>query len=140
MIFKIMYYLGLRTSEARTLCSNDIEGNTIHIRGTKNKRSDRYVPIPKELEELYSIQGTFCSSMKGLPLDKEKVSRLWSHLSKECDFPADLCPYCLRHDFATRLVMKDIPISICAYMLGHDVSMTYKVYTHIGKENVIGLL
>ena len=53
-VFMFCLYSGCRRSEALALTYNDIdfENKTIHIKGTKTKLSDRYIPLFKECEDL----------------------------------------------------------------------------------------
>lgn len=48
--FLLMYYCGLRNSEVVRLKCKDIDGDIIHVRGTKSDSATRDVPIPQNFK------------------------------------------------------------------------------------------
>ena len=159
MLIKIMYYCGLRPSEVVRVEGRDINLQTarLHVRGTKTKAADRYVPIPDEL--LHDLEGLepFEPAFKNANGDhvtmrvvrtmwKEAKVRLAQIMGAEVrdgqvvginPVAPDLKLYCLRHDYATRLQDAGVPINVARYLLGHaDISTTSRIYTHESEESI----
>ena len=166
LAFQLMYYLGLRSSEAReamgkditTLKDGDKEYNVFHVRGTKTANADRNVPIPDELYQ--KIKNTPKSSYiapneAGKKHDEKSFQRAFNFLRREmniamgCEvyrnklmppYPLanDIVPYCLRHTYCTNLCRKKVDIRIAQYLMGHsDIRLTANIYTHVDNSDVI---
>lgn len=160
MLLKIMYYCGLRPSEVTRVEGRDIDLNRklLHVRGTKTKAADRYVPIPEAL--IGDIQGyepfePVLQNRYGERASMRSVRRMWREikdlLADELGairndageiqginpVAPDLKLYCLRHDYATRLQDAGVPINVARYLLGHaDISTTSKIYTHTSDTSI----
>lgn len=160
MVFKLMYYCGCRPAEAPIVQGLDIvhaEVPLLHIRGTKNEKADRYVPIPKEFYEKIKNTPQFgfvAPTEAGTKMSRKAFERRWRALSREMNilmgcrvyrnalvppFPLaeDIVPYCLRHTFCTNLLKENIDPRITQYVMGHTNSETTDIYTHIDKQLVI---
>lgn len=160
--FLLMLFCGCRPSEACACKGSDIsidDGTPIlHIRGTKTKHADRFVPIPKELYKL--IKGTKKNDYisvypSGLPIKQDNRRRLWlglwykmnieagtetyrNGLLEPYKIPKDLTPYCLRHEYCSELARKGIDIRIAQRLMGHaTITMTANIYTHIENERAV---
>lgn len=160
LFYALMYYAGCRPSEAAAVEGRDVmqRGDTwyLHIRGTKTKAADRYVPIVPELmafipkkREPFEL---LCKSQAGTKLNKESMRRGWAHLERlmniemgarvyrnELKPPLPLAPdlsaYCLRHTFCTNLQKQGVDIRTAQYLMGHaDIKMTANIYTHVDFE------
>lgn len=156
--FLLMLFCGCRPSEACSCKGSDISVNDdgtpiLHIRGTKTKNADRYVPIPKILYKL--IKKTKKNELisvypSGLPIaDKNNRTKLWrglwykmnlqagtktyrNKLIEPYQIPKDLTPYCLRHEFCSELARKGVDIRIAQKLMGHaSINLTANIYTHI---------
>lgn len=159
MLIKIMYYCGLRPSEVTKVEGRDIDTDRqlLHVRGTKTKAADRFVPIPDELISDISGNEPFEPVLKnanGTACTMRVVRKMWHdaklHLAEEMGgtvmhghvigidpVAPDLKLYCLRHDYATRLQDAGVPINVARYLLGHaDISTTSKIYTHTSEESI----
>lgn len=159
MLIKIMYYCGLRPSEVTRIEGRDIdtEKKLLHVRGTKTKAADRFVPIPDELMADLSGLDLFEPALKngiGTHCSMRIVRKMWHniklHLAEEMGATVthgqviginpvapDLKLYCLRHDYATRLQDAGVPINVARYLLGHaDITTTSKIYTHTSEESI----
>lgn len=159
MLVKLMYYCGLRPSEAVRVEGRDINVQTarLHVRGTKTKAADRYVPIPDELLNDLAGYEPFEPVVKnayGDHVTMRVVRTMWKdakvHLAEIMGADVadgqivginpvapDLKLYCLRHDYATRLQDAGVPINVARYLLGHsDISTTSKIYTHESEESI----
>jgi len=140
--FAFMYYCGLRPSEASRIRSDDITQISgvpaLHIRGTKTKNADRYVPLPDDLSRL--IQNSLKSSNFGsqgfiCDVSYDILNRRWQRLKKQISGSDDLVPYSLRHTFCTDLQRKDIDIRIAQKLMGHStIDLTSTIYSHLDDE------
>lgn len=159
ILFILMLECGCRPSEAINLIGSDIQQmngvNVLHIRGTKTKNSDRYVPIPDELYEL--IQDTppdrpIALNRAGRKHNRESYIRAYNHLRRDMNilmgckmyrnklqppYPLreSFVPYDLRHTYCTDLAEKGVDIRIAQKLMGHSsISITSAIYTHISNE------
>lgn len=140
LLFQVIYYCGLRPSEVYRIQGSDIDrvNRILHVRGTKTKAATRDVFIPKELviPDLNDDTLLFLNEV-GKPLEKTQLKRYWGTMSrlyrKQHGHPLanDLTPYCLRHDYCTRLQEANVPIDIARRLMGHSsIEVTSKIYTH----------
>lgn len=121
-------YTGARRSELEGLekADVDLKRGRIHIRGTKTKGSDRYVPLRPELAELVRKH------------PGGKLVGLWRNA------PGDLAEACeaagierrtvldLRHTFASWLKQRGVDSLTVAKLMGHrDGKMVEQVYAHL---------
>lgn len=160
MLIKLMYYCGLRPSEAVRVEGRDLdkERRRLHVRGTKTKAADRYVPVPDRLYSDLAKLEPFEPAQKnayGERCTMRVVRRMWEGIKSDLadalgatrsetgriiginPVAPDLKLYCLRHDYATRLQDAGVPINVAKYLLGHsDISVTSKIYTHTSDESI----
>lgn len=135
----IMYYTGIRPSEAYALQRSDIDmvNNTISITkavgstlnetrkiiNTKTPQSVRTVPICSELhtilEEYLSIKdGEYIFyDYDGLPFETSQVAVYIAHTAKLCGVQFNL--YMLRHRMATDLIQNGVSPRTTQDILGH---------------------
>ena len=126
LYFQLLLYCGLRPHEAEWIQGSDIVNRVLHIRGTKSKNADRYVPIPSFLGLPDLEQDEFLFNN----LTEKKRNRWWNSLKKELG-EVTWTPYCLRHTYCTDLEKAGVPINIARQLMGHsDISLTSKIYTH----------
>ena len=159
MLVKLMFYCGLRPSEACRVEGRDInlDTNRLHVRGTKTAAADRFVPIPDDfapdLVGFEPFEPVF-KNANGDHVTMRVVRTMWHHAKVELarimgaeiqhgvvvginPVAPDLKLYCLRHDYATRLQDAGVPINVARYLLGHsDISTTSKIYTHESEESI----
>ena len=125
--FALMYYCGVRPSEARECKYEDIlEKNgkkLLHVRGTKNKNADRFVPFPNELGKIIGEgKGYIATDTRGKKHSTTSFRKAWLQLIKQMNISMgcetfkgrvvepvvdpDLVPYTLRHTFVSSLIQK----------------------------------
>ena len=155
----LMLYAGCRPGEAGIIQGKDInlKEMLLHIRGTKTKTADRYVPITSKLlpyldgikKDEYAVKN--CYNEKST---KDSRHKLWKRFIRELniesgcmmgrpkkntphDIPlenlmaSDLQPYVLRHTFCTDLEAAGVPINVARDFMGHSsITITSKIYTH----------
>lgn len=161
-IFLISFYCGCRPSEARSCIGSDIvqiQGrNMLHIRGTKNKSSDRFVPLHDNLYDRICKtpqDRPICPNEAGNIHNEKSYQRSWKSLKRDMnismgaslyrnqlvgDLPLadDLTPYCLRHTYCTNLQRYGVDIRTAQRLMGHsDITMTANIYTHVDMSQII---
>lgn len=163
LLFMFMYGCGCRPSEAAEIRGRDIiekDGKLIlHIRGTKTKASDRYVPIPPAVAEMIPDKLEpflpVVRTKEGNKISPRRQRGAWQHMEYLMNielgcktyrnqlvppYPLadDLCSYCLRHTYCTNLQRRGVDIRQAQYLMGHSsIRMTADIYTHTGQEDVL---
>ena len=163
LLFMFMYGCGCRPSEAAEIRGRDIiksdDKLILHIRGTKTKASDRYVPIPDEVAEMLpEVLEPFLPVVRtkeGNKISPRRQRGAWDHMEYLMNielgcktyrnklippYPLadDLCSYCLRHTYCTNLQRRGVDIRQAQYLMGHSsIRMTADIYTHTGQEDVL---
>lgn len=154
ILFIIILETGSRPSEAMNLIGRDIdhENRLLHIRGTKTKNSDRFVPIPERLYEDIKDTKPFeyiCHH------DASSYRRLRDRLYREMNISMgaktyrnelipplplakDFTPYCLRHTFCTDLCKAGVDVRTAQRLMGHaNIQITSNIYTHIDQSDIL---
>lgn len=142
-----MLFCGLRPHEAAYIQGKDIEGDVLHIRGTKSVCADRWVPIPdyllKRLPEV-GKEEYYITSIRGIaPVKECHRNKSWNSFKKEMEkymeINDDLTPYCFRHSYCTDLQDAGVPINIARDFMGHStITLTSKIYTHRSDKSFNG--
>ena len=153
ILFQLMYFCGCRISEAVGVMRSDFRIHDgypqLHIRGTKTKNSDRYVPVPLELwKKVKGRAGIIATNSKGRMHTDSSLNRLIGTLKRELNlsmgcqvyrnellppYPLapDFVPYMFRHTYCTDLQKKGVDIRTARDLMGHaDISTTANIYTH----------
>lgn len=121
-------YSGCRRAEALKLKLSDINynNNTIHIRGSKTQKSDRYIPLFDSIREI---------------LKNEENENVFEHVVAKTSarhFKILLPKHCLRDlrkTFATNCNELRVPAKVVQVWLGHStIDMTLNVYTDVRTE------
>ena len=162
LLFMFMWGCGCRPSEAENVCGRDIQtidGRMyLHIRGTKTKAADRYVPIPPEVEEMLPEHPEpflpVCRTKEGNKISARRQRGAWKHMEylmcielgcktyrnklvPPYPLADDLCSYCLRHTFCTNLQKRGIDVRVAQKLMGHsDIRMTANIYSHTNIEDI----
>lgn len=164
-LFILMLECGCRPAEAMHCLGNDVKimdgFRMLHIRGTKTKNSDRYVPFPDSLADRFADRITGAHRLEPLSPNNEgrmhndsSYNRLVSRLRRELNismgcrmyrnellppFPLaeDFVPYDLRHTYCTDLQKAGIDIRVAQKLMGHaDITITANIYTHTDAESL----
>lgn len=140
LYFSFMLYCGLRPHEMSYIQGKDIQGDTLHIRGTKTEGADRFVPIPDVLLKQIPCVGRneyLFKSIKGIaPLTEAHRRYIWSEFKKELQaaygetLEEDLVPYCFRHTYCTNLQEAGVSMNVARELMGHTNISTTQRYTH----------
>lgn len=162
LLYMFMWGCGCRPSEAENICGRDIQtidGRMyLHIRGTKTKAADRYVPIPEEVEEMLPSKLDpflpIVRTKEGNKISARRQRGAWQHMEYLMNielgcrtyrnqlvppYPLadDLCSYCLRHTYCTNLQRRGVDIRTAQRLMGHsDIRMTANIYSHTNIEDI----
>ena len=160
-IFELMLYCGCRPMEAAYVRYEDvakIDGIPfLHIRGTKTANSDRFVPIPYELQGRLcntALRGLCAVTEAGKPHTETSYKRLRERLKREMNIalgaklfrnqivvPAladNFVPYLFRHTYCTDLKKKGVDVRIAKDLMGHaDIKTTANIYDHSDGDTLI---
>lgn len=146
ILFALMYYAGLRPSEARNIKPTDIidvDGERMfYIRGTKTDNAMRFIPISAQLVDTLkkaSENEYLAVNQYGKKFSESATRDRWRMLKKESGIDSeDLVPYCLRHSFCTNLQKNGVPLKVAQTLMGHsDISLTANIYTHVDTEQLL---
>lgn len=153
---RLMYYCGLRISEAVSLEVQDILGREnpprLHIRNAKGGK-DRYVPLAAAmLEELRGWWRThrnpklvFPAPVSGKPgpvlqrpmsqtlvaMSAASVQEVFRLAQQTCGAHPSATPHTLRHSYATHLLEEGVSLRQISIYLGHESLDTTAIYTHL---------
>lgn len=159
LLFIVILKCGCRPEEAINLIGRDInhDKRLLHIRGTKTKNSDRYVPIPPDLYEVIKRTKPFdpvCVNRAGNKHSESSYNRLCEHLKRDMNISMgckvyrnalvpplpladDFVPYCLRHTYCTDLCKAKIDVRTAQRLMGHaNISITADIYTHVDMDDI----
>jgi integrase len=159
LLFQLMYYCGCRPSEAANVLRTDFSTASgypkLHIRGTKTKNSDRYVPVPLSFwNKVRSISGLIAPNNAGKVHDHSSYYRLSDFLRRSLNismgckmyrnalippYPLadDFVPYMFRHTYCTNLQKAGVDIRTARDLMGHaDISTTANIYTHQDEDTM----
>ncbi len=160
ILFLIMLRCGCRPEEAASLQGRDIDHKEklLHIRGTKTKNADRYVPIPDDLySRIKNVKGfdPIAPNLSGNRHTEKSYQRLRNKLRRDMNismgckmyrnalvapFPLaeDFTPYCLRHTYCTDLCKSGVDVRVAQRLMGHsNISITADIYTHVDMKEII---
>jgi site-specific recombinase XerD len=144
---RLMYYCGLRVSEAVRLQVQDIKGHheppRLHIRDAKGAK-DRYVPLPAPmLEELRTWWRTHrhpkllfparpaAKQAPTEPMSVAIVQEVFRHARLDSGIHPEATPHTLRHSYATHLLEEGVSLRQISSYLGHESLDTTAIYTHL---------
>lgn len=159
LFFIIMLKCGCRPEEVVNLIGRDIdhESRLLHIRGTKTKNADRYVPLPDDLYDTIKKTRPFdpiAPNRTGSRHTESSYARLCSHLKRDMNIAMgckvyrnalvpplpladDFVPYDLRHTYCTDLCKAGIDVRTAQKLMGHaNISITADIYTHVDLDDV----
>ena len=153
-----MYFYGTRPSEAMALRFCDIEGFSVHIRNSIQRRGKRELDTPKNQSSVRTLNISILMKIRILRLkhryEKEygsfnseffvfggkkplSTSTIDRHKKMACKKAHifEITQHEFRHSYATRMIHKHVPIDKVSRSMGHSkVSMTCDKYLHEEKR------
>ena len=147
LLFKLVYGLGLRISEALELKTDSYNprSGTVIVSGKGNKQ--RIVPLPARLKEeldfyLRELRQQICSpgssylfpGAKEKPLSDTAARKILRKMMLKAGLAAKISPHSLRHSLATHLLARGVDIRIVQEILGHASLRTTQIYTHTDRS------
>jgi len=139
LLFKMIYFLGLRVGEVLNVGFEDInlKEGIIKIHSEKKRKgtiAERFVTIPKELKVALESYLKIVRIQKG-KMFKLTPCRVWQLLKmyiKKTNITKErITVHTLRHSYATYLFTKTGNIELVRKVLGHENIDTTKIYTHL---------
>lgn len=139
-IFHLMLDSGLRRSEVINLKQNDIKGNQLYIRNSKNNKS-RVILCPEFLTKSISNYIGSIKQNKYVLYDRYGTSRITEDCIrklfvnlKQIDGIERIHPHLCRHTFATSYMLYGGNMEMLRLILGHsDYSITQN-YLHLANQ------
>ncbi|MDG6224108.1 MAG: tyrosine-type recombinase/integrase [Candidatus Thermoplasmatota archaeon] len=147
VLLMLLYYGGLRLSEARSLRWEglDFERGIIHIKHGKGDR-DRVVFLHSRLAEALSVLGVksegcvLISSVSKGAYTPRGIQLTVADIAKRAGIKKRVSPHTLRHSFATHLLEAGADVRHIQKLLGHRNLSTTQVYTHIADREMIRIV
>lgn len=130
---------GLRASEQFGLRWRDIDQASgtpqVRLRTTKNG-SIRYVPLNSAAQSALRTMAALNGDRTERIFDQQPY-RMWFQIAlKAADVP-EFSWHCLRHTFASRLVMAGVDIRTVAELMGHRTLQMTMRYAHLAPEHKV---
>lgn len=140
LLLKCMFYLGMRNSEVKTLCIEDIDLINRNVKVVRGKgKKDRYVPIPTQ-ELIREIRDYIQDKQEGqlFSISDRHIRRIVKQYAVAAGIRKanEIHPHTLRHSYATHLQNQGVPLNVIQQILGHERIETTTVYVHLGLERV----
>ena len=138
LVLSLMYYAGLRKSEALNLTWGNVRGDSIILSGKGGK--SRCIPLTNAIIAELKCFRTFVSDVNGL-IFVSKTGRPLRHLHriierarKKAGIEKRVYCHILRHSFGTHIVENTGDIRTLQELMGHAKISTTEMYTHISSE------
>ena len=137
IILKLMYFSGLRISEALTLKWSDLSkaDMTLNIYGKGSKERKSYL-TSDFLNTLYSIKKNegFIFNINGKKISVRSVNKFLDKAYKEGLIKYKISSHVFRHSFATSMLKNNADIRHIQKLLGHSSISTTEIYTKVEKS------
>ena len=145
-ILEVLYSTGIRRMEVITLACVDVHADrgVLAVRQGKNKK-DRFVPIStravgwlirylNDVRSGFALEpdnGVVFLEPTGLPLHRDKLSRIVTKYIKQADTGKSGSCHLFRHTVATLMLDNGADIRFIQQMLGHASIQTTQIYTQV---------
>lgn len=143
ILFKTIYGLGLRISEALGLKMSSINFHSGTVRILGKGKKERVLPLPEKLADdlniyIKEIRPLISSSLSdfvfisktGKSLSDTAARKSLRRLLLKAGIAAKTTPHTFRHSLATHLLSRGVDIRIVQEVLGHSSLNTTQIYTH----------
>jgi integrase/recombinase XerD len=152
-LLEVLYACGARVSEAVGLRTDDLEPALRVLRLTGKGSKTRLVPCGQRagaaLQEW--VEGPRARlpgaarrpqvflTRSGAPLDRTNAWRRVKAAALRAALAVRVTPHTLRHSFATHLIEGGADLRSVQEMLGHASIQTTEVYTHVDRDQLLGV-
>jgi len=150
-ILELLYSVGLRNSELRSLVITDIDFNNelIKIQGKGGK--ERIIPIGRlaldYIQEYLQKSRPFLAnrnnltdilflSKRGRPLSIDSLPDIVNRYKAKTSITKRIGAHTFRHSFATHLLLRGIDLRSLQELLGHESIETTQIYTHLDLKDL----
>jgi integrase/recombinase XerD len=145
-ILELLYSVGLRNSELRTLSIQDIDFNNELIRIQGKGQKERIVPIGKVALDYIQVYleksrpfllnqktqtDVLFLSKRGKPLSIDVLPDIINRYKPKTSITKRIGAHTFRHSFATHLMLRGIDLRSLQELLGHNSIETTQIYTHL---------
>lgn len=149
IVIDILYSLGLRQAELRSLTDADINTSLGEIRVTGKRNKTRVLPLPEALgREIAEWQTLRDEKYPWLDVPRPLIAGPHGSLSRTSLFnivrdalsgvsTGRKSPHTLRHTFATALVNDGADLDAVRELLGHESLSTTQIYTHLSFKDLL---
>jgi site-specific recombinase XerD len=139
--FQIALNTGMRPSEQYDVMQDrvDLFGRRVAVPMSKNGKA-RYIPLNAEALAAFKVLAQRSPNGSGPVFNNSKGERLkgykhWFNQAVREAGLVDFTWYCLRHTFASRLVMAGVDIRTVAELMGHKTIQMTMRYAHLAPEH-----
>jgi integrase/recombinase XerD len=148
-VLTMTYGSGLRVSEVVRLKPDDIDSDRMLVRVVQSKgRKDRYTLLSeKALEVLrfyYKIYHPrvylFTGRDKTRAMPIATAQKMYYYAKQKAGLTKGYGIHCLRHSFATHLLMQGVDIQLIKQLLGHNSIQTTLVYLHMVPDRLAKII
>lgn len=145
-VLQMIFYTGLRVSEAVSLKKKDVdfEHEQVYVREGKGKK-ERLIPINEKLKKILLEYlndsrvdiGTdnFFSCRTG-KISVIRVEEALRETIQEIGITKQITPHVLRHSFASNLIERGVDLFRVQKLLGHESIKTTSIYLHTNMEEL----
>lgn len=145
MFIALLYYLGVRRTEAANIKWGDIDWQkrSVHVRGTKTDAADRIVPLPDALHDfllpLRQMSSVYVIHNANDPERSycvEYLNHCFSDAMKHAGI-SEITPHYLRHNYITMCWRNGIDVMVVSKIVGHaSPATTQAVYTDLTNADI----
>ncbi len=138
----IMRETGCRPLEARTVEARHFDGTcwvfpAKEAKGRTDQRvillNEKALAITRRLA-LKNPEGPIFRNNSGKPWTKNALIQQCKRMTKKLGF--HVCPYAIRHTFATDAIIRGVDIVTIAELMGHkSLKMLHRIYQHVRKRS-----
>lgn len=153
----ILYWLGVRSGEARGLQWADVDWAhaRVHVERDvdqatgdkvgelKTQASARTLPVPAPLMDMLrarrGLPGAYILPGKnpGAPMTDSMATRRWARIREAAGLPEEITPHWLRHNYATMCRDAGLRAEDTMYLMGHSsYQTTLSIYTHVTERRL----
>ena len=142
-MLELMYGTGILVSELIELKKENWKEDFIEVIGKGNKQ--RIVPIHLKVKKLIT---EYWDTLTGVqtsyifltthrkPMTRQNFWMIIKKYGNQAGIHEKFSPHCLRHAFATHMLMKDVNLRHLQAMLGHSDIKTTEIYTYVASKQL----